>query len=54
MGISENDTFGVYRQKAARAAFDLYGERVANRIKKAESESEICRILTTERHKLPD
>jgi len=53
MAIDENDKFGIYRRKAARAAQDLYGKQVANQIMKAASEAEITRILITARNKLP-
>lgn len=53
MAIDENDSFSIYKQKSARIAFDLYGKDVADKIRQAKNEAEICRILTTERHKLP-
>lgn len=48
-------TLASYKSQAKGTARDLgYGDAVVKRIGKAKSEAEVCRIMTTARHKLPD
>lgn len=46
--------FMSYRKQAALAARQLYGKEVAKAVRKAKTESEVCRILITARHAMED